>query len=364
MSSRLFIEVRERQGLCLLRVRPPPGLPRHRHPVLPGGRGHRADRPGACHHHRASSERWRRSRCTEDELRRCKNYLKGRMVLQLEDPTGLLMFGLRREVLENRRGRDRRGAERHRGGHRRGHPAAGRADDRRTTGSTSAWSARSTTSSGSWTSWRGEPAAAVGDPALDQRRAGDAGARAQGDGGGAGAVRSGDRGPWSAQRPAAGAGAGRRRHHRHRFQRHHRVPRAPASAAAAVSGATAERVDAHLRRTGSTRSGNRAQRDRGRADEAAARPARGGVAVRADAGSRWGCSSSCWTAATTWPAKGSRPPTARLSLPQVLPAAPRRTTTSCSTACWPITCDPGGDAAGMGGAGGRSTRAARAHEPV
>jgi predicted Zn-dependent peptidase len=37
-----------------------------------------------------------------DELRRCKNYLKGRLVLQLEDPRGLLMFGLRREVLENR----------------------------------------------------------------------------------------------------------------------------------------------------------------------------------------------------------------------------------------------------------------------
>jgi len=37
-----------------------------------------------------------------DELRRCKNYLKGRMVLQLEDPKGLLMFGLRREVLEDR----------------------------------------------------------------------------------------------------------------------------------------------------------------------------------------------------------------------------------------------------------------------
>jgi predicted Zn-dependent peptidase len=38
----------------------------------------------------------------EDELRRCKNYLKGRMVLQLEDPKGLLIFGLRREALEGR----------------------------------------------------------------------------------------------------------------------------------------------------------------------------------------------------------------------------------------------------------------------
>jgi predicted Zn-dependent peptidase len=31
-----------------------------------------------------------------------KNYLKGRLVLQLEDPRGLISFGLRREVLENR----------------------------------------------------------------------------------------------------------------------------------------------------------------------------------------------------------------------------------------------------------------------
>ena len=38
----------------------------------------------------------------EVELRRTKNYLKGRMVLQLEDPRGLLSFGLRREVLEDR----------------------------------------------------------------------------------------------------------------------------------------------------------------------------------------------------------------------------------------------------------------------
>ncbi|HEY3765858.1 MAG TPA: insulinase family protein, partial [Gaiellales bacterium] len=38
----------------------------------------------------------------EVELRRTKNYLKGRIVLQLEDPRGLLSFGMRREVLEDR----------------------------------------------------------------------------------------------------------------------------------------------------------------------------------------------------------------------------------------------------------------------
>ena len=37
----------------------------------------------------------------DDELRRVKNYLKGRTVLSLEDSRGLISFGLRREVLEN-----------------------------------------------------------------------------------------------------------------------------------------------------------------------------------------------------------------------------------------------------------------------
>src|SRR6266542_366773 len=37
-----------------------------------------------------------------DELRKAKNYSKGRFVLQIESPHGLIMFGLRREVLEGR----------------------------------------------------------------------------------------------------------------------------------------------------------------------------------------------------------------------------------------------------------------------
>jgi predicted Zn-dependent peptidase len=37
-----------------------------------------------------------------DELEKARNFAKGRFVLQLESPQGLLMFGLRREVLENR----------------------------------------------------------------------------------------------------------------------------------------------------------------------------------------------------------------------------------------------------------------------
>ena len=37
-----------------------------------------------------------------DELEKARNFAKGRFVLQLESPQGLLMFGLRREVLESR----------------------------------------------------------------------------------------------------------------------------------------------------------------------------------------------------------------------------------------------------------------------
>jgi predicted Zn-dependent peptidase len=37
-----------------------------------------------------------------DELEKARNFAKGRFVLQLESPQGLLLFGLRREVLEQR----------------------------------------------------------------------------------------------------------------------------------------------------------------------------------------------------------------------------------------------------------------------
>jgi predicted Zn-dependent peptidase len=37
----------------------------------------------------------------EDELAKAKSFAKGRFVLQLETPQGLIMFGLRREVLES-----------------------------------------------------------------------------------------------------------------------------------------------------------------------------------------------------------------------------------------------------------------------
>jgi predicted Zn-dependent peptidase len=38
----------------------------------------------------------------QDELEKAKSFAKGRFVLQLETSQGLIMFGLRREVLESR----------------------------------------------------------------------------------------------------------------------------------------------------------------------------------------------------------------------------------------------------------------------
>jgi predicted Zn-dependent peptidase len=101
MSSRLFLEVRERLGLAYYVY----GYHQSYHDTgtlfsQAGVDTERIDQAVAtivAQFRKLASER-----VPEDELRRCKNYLKGRMVLQLEDPRGLLMFGLRRETLEGR----------------------------------------------------------------------------------------------------------------------------------------------------------------------------------------------------------------------------------------------------------------------
>jgi predicted Zn-dependent peptidase len=41
-------------------------------------------------------------RVPADELEKARSFSKGRFVLQLENPQGLIMFGLRKEVLEGR----------------------------------------------------------------------------------------------------------------------------------------------------------------------------------------------------------------------------------------------------------------------
>jgi predicted Zn-dependent peptidase len=101
MSSRLFIEVRERLGLAYYVF----GYHQSYHDTgtlfaQAGVDTERIDQAVATivtQFRKIADEP-----IADDELRRCKNYLKGRMVLQLEDPKGLLMFGLRREVLEDR----------------------------------------------------------------------------------------------------------------------------------------------------------------------------------------------------------------------------------------------------------------------
>jgi predicted Zn-dependent peptidase len=101
MSSRLFIEVRERLGLCYYVFGYHQGY--HDTGTLFAQAGVDTERMDqAVATIVAQFRGMAAAPVGEDELRRCKNYLKGRMVLQLEDPKGLLMFGLRREALEGR----------------------------------------------------------------------------------------------------------------------------------------------------------------------------------------------------------------------------------------------------------------------
>jgi predicted Zn-dependent peptidase len=101
MSSRLFIEVRERLGLCYYVFGYHQGY--HDTGTLFAQAGVDTERMDqAVATIVAQFRGMAAAPVGDDELRRCKNYLKGRMVLQLEDPKGLLMFGLRREALEGR----------------------------------------------------------------------------------------------------------------------------------------------------------------------------------------------------------------------------------------------------------------------
>jgi predicted Zn-dependent peptidase len=101
MSSRLFTEVRERQGLAYYVFCH--HTPYHDAGTLFSQAGVDTDRIDL-----AVSTIVREfgkladEPVSDEELRRTKNFLKGRMVLQLEDPRGLITFGLRREALEQR----------------------------------------------------------------------------------------------------------------------------------------------------------------------------------------------------------------------------------------------------------------------
>ena len=101
MSSRLFTEVRERRGLAYY-------VFATNHSYTDAGSlyaqaGVDIDRiDDAVGTVAAELKKIAAEAVPADELRKAKNFAKGRFVLQIESPHGLIMFGLRREVLEER----------------------------------------------------------------------------------------------------------------------------------------------------------------------------------------------------------------------------------------------------------------------
>jgi predicted Zn-dependent peptidase len=101
MSSRLFTEVRERRGLAYY-------VFATNHSYTDAGSlyaqaGVDIDRiDDAVGTVAAELKKIAADAVPDDELRKAKNFAKGRFVLQIESPHGLIMFGLRREVLEGR----------------------------------------------------------------------------------------------------------------------------------------------------------------------------------------------------------------------------------------------------------------------
>jgi predicted Zn-dependent peptidase len=99
MSSRLFTEVRERRGLAYY-------IYAHNHGYTDAGTLYaqggvdiaRIDE--AIETIVAEFRRMAEEPVAADELEKARNYSKGRLVLGLEDPRGLIMFGLRGAVLE------------------------------------------------------------------------------------------------------------------------------------------------------------------------------------------------------------------------------------------------------------------------
>ena len=122
MSSRLFLEVRERRGLAYYVYALNSSYTDAGTLVSQAGVDlHRADEAVeviAHEFHRLAEER-----VPDDELEKARALAKGRFVLQTESPNGLMLFGLRREVLEGRAARAGGAARRPRRRHRRGRAA-------------------------------------------------------------------------------------------------------------------------------------------------------------------------------------------------------------------------------------------------
>jgi predicted Zn-dependent peptidase len=101
MSSRLFTEVRERRGLAYY-------VYGHNQAYTDAGSlyaqaGVDINRiEDAVTTIAAEFDRIATEPVASDELEKARNFVKGRFVLSLEDPKGVILFGLRGEVLENR----------------------------------------------------------------------------------------------------------------------------------------------------------------------------------------------------------------------------------------------------------------------
>ena len=99
MSSRLFLEVRERRGLAYYIFGSNSSFTDAGTLYSQGG----VDLARVDEAVRVIAEQFRlvaSQRVPEDELEKARALAKGRFVLQTESPNGLLLFGLRREVLE------------------------------------------------------------------------------------------------------------------------------------------------------------------------------------------------------------------------------------------------------------------------
>jgi predicted Zn-dependent peptidase len=101
MSSRLFSEVRERRGLAYYIYGYNQGYTDTGTLFAQGGVDiNRIDE--AVRTIVGEFARIAREPVSDDELLKARNFAKGRLVLSLEDPRGLVLFGLRGEVLEGR----------------------------------------------------------------------------------------------------------------------------------------------------------------------------------------------------------------------------------------------------------------------
>jgi predicted Zn-dependent peptidase len=99
MSSRLFTEVRERRGLAYYIYGHQQGYTDTGTLFAQGGVDiNRID--DAVQTVVGEFGRIAADPVESDELEKARNFAKGRLVLSLEDPKGMIMFGLRNEVLE------------------------------------------------------------------------------------------------------------------------------------------------------------------------------------------------------------------------------------------------------------------------